>query len=1398
MVLLKRRKNDIRNAVIVSIFIITIILTNIHIFTYFNGKDANSRTEFTDTYQDLGLSDNPYLSDKYKSGPGDDQDVRLYVKNSSSSLNNEDNFQIEAMSSTDTCYLSEGNFSFEFQNNYTTDYILEDTNPLDASSFIQFPLQSSLSSVEIETGTPLSAIDINRLTGTDGIIINDTDRVASVNISACYTGSSYNSLGLQINVGFDREEILGFLLSFVHSVSEDAYLTIKVYDSTNSIWRNVTTQMFVNSSFGLHTLEQNVVNENLDNIDLSNTCYIQLYYYGASTTSYNVTINQFKLPATYAFDLPINSQDYVGLEFDLKGKNSTVNGFYAWIRILNHSEALYSQLEISLYKANDTITRTESQFLNKILEPNALIDSLIVKSNEFNGDTLNYFAFNTANTNSLPLYNYIIVIKSNNSNTAYSLVTLPQSTYGDPDATIDHQLIATTDDGSSWDLPLISVPTSYTTEPLDAAPFKINVTRGYMPSDFTNPDDEEDTLRIQDLPIQNLMISTYPYNESSSLTWGLGQWYHNFSTPIIDDAFNNFVIDLTWNTGIIGGFKFNVNYTATAYWIEPASSYYNTSYTSDPEWQLNYSLSLSDPNFNDWYFYEMWFVYPDYYSAHNLTNPEFDDIFALLVNETGEESLVSENPSFKRLILTENVTKNVEGVYSLQLTSWNFLSQTKSYIHYNHMGVEEFWETPGFMFGDNISVGLGVKGPGDTIPNTGDAEVKLYYPKTGVEVPGATLTNSNGAQIDSVFYYDFNNDTIYSVKETIPVLGNYYLAYFWDNGSAVGAKTLKLYIDDYNVTLNTLFYDEIEDENLLTGVVDRVFENYSILIGSVNLTGVQYNPDFYTVNNSNLNIEYIYEVNGIEVPIVLNSFMQNETILNPDEDVSIKVQLRNMFELSDVKLKVKAQLLALANDEWIIDQEVSAIKTLKIKGDSLGRDIQDFSLDLTIPTLQSNQEWYGYNSPVRKGGVKTKVTVSIEHDGKFKEIGNYESTDYALLVNDTQNNFEGYLISLKYNTEKTSRTITKPFPRDECNYLPEHTTFVVNVYDKNYISSYEQFNYSFSIKLNSKFSNITINPSIPTRGETINLTSRLTTEFDKSIPGENITLQYYDNDDWRNISSQICDSNAYTSFLIDSLDLNDEDDLVFRLSWEGDSLITKKAQNITVNLYRAVNEISASLQQSALQIFKNQNSIIKLILNNIGDSELRITSSNITLNIDPELDVSIVQIDYLKLSQFKPRESSEILLELRVSSINQFELTVFLEASNILTNENISIQVSKTFLVYDAPLANYLNVFYTVIIIGSILIVWAIIFLAIRRLIRKIETPIEEPVKKKPKRGRYVKVSELEEIPEAQKEIPPKKITKKKLKKKSSKKTKKEPEKKEKESTDLDSLLEEEGLSDNK
>ena len=97
--------------------------------------------------------------------------------------------------------------------------------------------------------------------------------------------------------------------------------------------------------------------------------------------------------------------------------------------------------------------------------------------------------------------------------------------------------------------------------------------------------------------------------------------------------------------------------------------------------------------------------------------------------------------------------------------------------------------------------------------------------------------------------------------------------------------------------------------------------------------------------------------------------------------------------------------------------------------------------------------------------------------------------------------------------------------------------------------------------------------------------------------------------------------------------------------------------------------------------------------------------------------------------------------------------------------------------------------------IGIILSIWGFTYFFIKKIIKKIETPIEKPAEKRPRRGRYVKVSEVPKdiMEEKEKEI--REAKSKKILKKKKKKTKELKETK-KEETDLDSLLKKEGLSD--
>jgi hypothetical protein len=179
-----------------------------------------------------------------------------------------------------------------------------------------------------------------------------------------------------------------------------------------------------------------------------------------------------------------------------------------------------------------------------------------------------------------------------------------------------------------------------------------------------------------------------------------------------------------------------------------------------------------------------------------------------------------------------------------------------------------------------------------------------------------------------------------------------------------------------------------------------------------------------------------------------------------------------------------------------------------------------------------------------------------------------------------------------------------------------------------------------------------------------------------------------------------------------------------------------------------------------------------------------------------------VQIDHLALSHFKPGDITEILIRIDIANINQMSINVSIVGKNEITEEEVIFQALEIFGIYDALFEDLFIGFFMAMIIGIFVIVWAVMFIYIRRTKKKIETPFEEPTKVKPRRGKYVSVTELppKETEEIIEEIPTKKPKKpkiKKLKKPKIKKPKKpKVEEKEKPTTDLDSLLEEKGLKD--
>ncbi|MFX0021228.1 MAG: hypothetical protein ACFE9S_02810 [Candidatus Hermodarchaeota archaeon] len=1358
---MNRRKKEIKRIFFIALFIMTICLSGVQILNNFLAFQDNKTNSYLtdDPLGDKLHSSNRNIDDSFTNA-GIDQDIRIYTQNSSSNYqNNEDFFEIPSLASREMS-LVYGNFNFSFQNNFTTDYIIEDDSALYTDDYIDFNYNTGSSGITYGNGTRISGgwssiIDNNNATY---IYFDATNGFLNFTISADYTGSSYGSPAINGLVLFNRLKILSLISSLVFRVFSDANLTIKIYDISQSNWVEVISTLPLNSSLGRERIKEHIINENLNYIDLTDTCYIQIIFERSDNAQFYVRVNEFDMLCTYAFDLRITNQEYVALEFDLKGEKSRVNGFYAWIRTLDPIAAATTELNITLYRADRTIVRTSANLRNINMEPdyNDMIDSVVV--NGYTGDGLTHFSFNIGNTGNLNVSNYFIVIKSNNTSEIYSLVTLPFFNFGD--TIVEHQLKTTVNDGNTWSNAKKLIPTTittYDTGQLDASSFKLNVTRGYMPSDFIVNDNQ--TLRIQDLPFENLVINTYPYNESSYLTWGKGKWTFNFTNAIEDDPSNNFRIDLSWNKSITKGFKFNVTYSVKAYWIETASSTYTASYDNDPEWLFTYNLDKSNPSFNYWKLVEFWYVFHDYFAANNVTNPNNEPI----LQPWATQSIIAEDPAKNKIIVQDDIITQ-SGLYTLNLTSHNFIYDMHSYINY----YGKLWESNGFMNGDNISLRADIQDHKKNAPQSDDLNVILYYPN-GTQFK--EWNSSIGVIVNSLLIYDFNNQTILDVTKDLTTFGEYHLGFFWFNGSAIGCKKLTLYIDLYDIELYNLEYYSLLDANILDGEIkNKVFQNYTMLVASINETTGISMPNFYPINNSDLDEVFSYEVGEQDLGIMMTSFLQSENILNPGETINIKITLQNLHEFIPIDVMVKVKLVSFMNEEWIISENTSSSIPLYFSGHP--EDSKEFSLDLTIPNLDViTKIWEGVNAPIRLGGAKTLVEIYIDDPVL---MATFESLDYSLMSNETSNNFDGYVLGMRVAEEATSRSILYDFDRDECIYFPNTSKFLVNIIDKNYVSSYDQFTNEFSLNLNSKFINIITDPINPIEGRSFSLTSSLTTEFGKVLSGKNVSCQYFTSDLWIEIGWDITDSEGITTFLINTQTITIEEELLLSLHWVGDS-VNGVTQNISVNIILEQNNLSVSVSPNDALIYRERITTFNILFENIGNSNLKIT--NITIGLNGNQVYSIVEINYVELSWLSAGESSLLIVQVSVENVVEVVFSISITAQNILTNQSINVSIERTYRTFQVSVLDYFVQYFIGIMLGLIALVWLIAFLYSRHTKRILATPIDVTPTKKPRRG-YVPVAELK------KPKPVKKVAKKK----------EEPKKEEK--TDLDSLLEERGLTD--
>ncbi len=238
-----------------------------------------------------------------------------------------------------------------------------------------------------------------------------------------------------------------------------------------------------------------------------------------------------------------------------------------------------------------------------------------------------------------------------------------------------------------------------------------------------------------------------------------------------------------------------------------------------------------------------------------------------------------------------------------------------------------------------------------------------------------------------------------------------------------------------------------------------------------------------------------------------------------------------------------------------------------------------------------------------------------------------------------------------------------------------------------------------------------------------------------------------------------------------------EGDLLLQLSWNGD-IINGVTENLFINIMHETSDVSISVSQNDIFIYRNRLTTLTYTLGNIGDSNLRLF--NITLDFENNLQYTIVEVNYVELNWLSSGDNTYIVIEITITEINQLQVNFTITAQNVITDEIITFSKESSFSVFDPPIVDYFIEFFMFIMIAIFVIIWIVAIIYARKVRKRIEEPLEEPVRR-PRKGKYIMVSDLKK-PTPEKKIPKKKVEQKDVK----------PRK----TTDLDSLLEERGLAE--
>ncbi|MHA1674885.1 MAG: hypothetical protein ACTSYI_14815 [Promethearchaeota archaeon] len=990
----------------------TVILLSlcIQIFDPINSYKTSLDSTNTQSIPQPSLKDfeNPII------GIGNNRSVFLYMQNYSTT-SGVNNFNIS--SEDDTHYLNDGIFNITMEPNFNTTFTIEDDNSLEYER-------------ELVT-IPLSKDNFSIITGTDllyGFVVVDSANVSNVGMVETNISIDANAYTLGLST------ILGFKIEFDITCYAGLLMNSSLYNYETSQFDILNHSFYIPESGVPQTISYYIRNENLNYVDLNKNLTLNLVLANDSVTDFTIDWDSFSVDVIRGHEVSIVDDNPVALEFALLG-DATVYGFQTWIRALNLTDAVTSNLTVQLYEFNQTevlVPRSELMDITATEDDTPLVtpssDDILHSENSYlNFSVDGPFWFNFLANKSgvdLELGNYYIKILANTTGTVgekrFTLVTIPWDASildpFDPDGDIDHLLLQNI---TVWDYVEANLKFTTNHPRVDAANFAINLTRAYLPSEIG--------LTIDNIPVEDTYTWDHDYYDTfedsdpvvrdyASYWWGCGTVNLEFSEAIhlID---NKFTVPLDWDDNIYSdNITFDVDYLAQKYALQPVPSLYELVVDVEPVWNLTLEFDPEDSMFNDWNFTKFAFLVPDNWAVTDLTK-EAVSVLDLTVDPI-------EKDGFEYIILNSSVA-DVNGTYNLLAESVNYMKTMTTFLSY--AGNE--WETNGFMQDDNVSLAVGLLTSSDLyLQSPGEVTASLFNPD-GEKMLSNILLDGTIDENSTYSWFKFEHSLLFETDGASDV-GEYTLIVNWTDGDQAGILQQAIYLNQYDAVIHEVNHLEDLLVNQLIGTVNAFPTD--LLDYDLNIFAVEpllESTDSFVFNES--------RDESIGENLYLTNIAFNETVLNAEENVLIEIDLENRHPTLDYDVTVIASIVYLDNLDWIV-ANTSELLTIPKYGQTDGSHNQKFVLSLTIPTVLNG----GENCPIRNIPMKLHLTYKID------DVIVGEKTESQLLyyTEVNESDFEGIVLTSKTYQDQSGPSFTSNIARNFLN-LPGDVTYFAQVYN---------------------------------------------------------------------------------------------------------------------------------------------------------------------------------------------------------------------------------------------------------------------------------------------------------------------------------------------------------------